>query len=289
MDSDRQQCADQILEAIEYGQLSKEEIERRLNQIINDELSAPEDTGYDAAKVELCNSLLWQLQTHGQIHLQSPSEKAKEKVKMDYSSHKRKVALIRRSIYAAASILIILVGLTVLDVISPIQWFTRQSVNDEQQFIVEGHSISVNALTKAIAEHQTNGSSSLSTSSYSELVGFLGFDPGIPEMISDGFDITDYQVLVRAQYIKICCQYGNEPSIVLWMTLYKDVDQAYTQFEQDADGYVIVINDVKVYKYTNAGRVSYLWISNNTLFKLSSDDPESINDEIVQSFLRRYR
>ena len=81
MDSDRHHCADQILEAIEYGQLSKEEIERRLNKIIDDELSEPVDADYDATKVELCNSLLWQLRTHGRVKMQLPSDQARDRIK----------------------------------------------------------------------------------------------------------------------------------------------------------------------------------------------------------------
>ncbi len=35
---DRQMIADQILEAIEYGELPREEIERRLNRIVEEEM-----------------------------------------------------------------------------------------------------------------------------------------------------------------------------------------------------------------------------------------------------------
>lgn len=288
MDSDRHHCADQILEAIEYGQLSKEEIERRLNQIIDDELSAPVDTGYDAAKVELCNSLLWQLHTHGKIHLQSPSEKAKEKIKMDYSSHKRKVATIRHSIYAAASILIILVGLTALDVISPIQWFSRQSVNDEQQFFVEGHSINVDIIEEAIAEHKSTENTSFSTTDRTALVSFLGFDPGIPISISASFKAVQYDVLVMKRYIMITCQYGEDPSIVLFLTIYTDVDHALIQYEQDKEGESINLEGFQIYKYMNADRINYLWINDNAIYRLTSSTSSLLNDKLVQSlFVRR--
>lgn len=133
MDYDRQECADQILEAIEYGQLSKEEMERRLNQIINDELSGPVDANYDAGKVELCNSLLWQLQTHGRIELQSPSEHIKQKIARAHTIHKRRKTIAKRSIYAATAVLLLFVGLTATSVISPVQWFTGRSSVDEQR------------------------------------------------------------------------------------------------------------------------------------------------------------
>ena len=58
MGSDRQIIAMQILKAIDYGNLSLDEIVKRLNQIIEAELNVPFDTEIDHVKVKLCCSLL---------------------------------------------------------------------------------------------------------------------------------------------------------------------------------------------------------------------------------------
>ena len=67
MDSERKSIAKQILEAIEYGNISESEVERRLDRILDEELNVSIHTKVDMTKVNLCNSLLWQLYTHGRI------------------------------------------------------------------------------------------------------------------------------------------------------------------------------------------------------------------------------
>ncbi len=285
MENDRQQCADQVFETIEYGQLSREETEKRLNQIIEEELSGPVDADYDAAKVELCNSLLWQLQTHGKIESQSPSDIAKANIKRDFAARKRKTTRVRRFICAAAAILVVFLGLTALDVISPIQWFTIKPINDEQQFLIEGHSISVDVIDKAIAEHLMAERTSLSTNEYSELIDFLGFDPEMPLSIAANYEAVQYEAHVRNRSIRISCQYGEDPSIVLFLTMYRDVDQAHAQYEQDQEGVCIYVNGFQIYKYTNNDRVNYLWINNAAIYRLTSSNSSVLNDELMQSLL----
>ena len=61
MGSDRLTIIVQILKAIDYGNLSLDEIERRLEQIIEAELNVPFGTEIDHVKVKLCCSLLYKL------------------------------------------------------------------------------------------------------------------------------------------------------------------------------------------------------------------------------------
>ena len=51
MDSDRQMIVDQILKAIDYGNLPRDEIERRLVQIIETELNVPFNAEINKEKV----------------------------------------------------------------------------------------------------------------------------------------------------------------------------------------------------------------------------------------------
>ena len=290
MDQDRQSCVDQILEAIEYGHLSYEEIERRLNKTIDDELSGSLDSEYNATKVELCNSLLWQLKTHGKLELHTPSENIKEKIQSNHTVYKHKKAVLHRSICAVAAVLVFVVGVTLLSGISPIQWFTSKSSEDEQQYIVELNSISIDTISKAIAEHSESGILSLSTSDYSELIHFLGFDPFIAPDIAGSYTIDKYNARVSQDNIFLSCRYRNtltasDLSLVLREYFYLSSDQAYTRFEQDKEGDQITIHGIMVYKYMNSNRTNYVWIHNNTVYSVTTDasgeDCEKLLNDII--------
>ena len=57
MCNDRNTAADQILKTIEYGLLPVAEIERRLEQTLNEALAGPIGAEYDSVKAELCCSI----------------------------------------------------------------------------------------------------------------------------------------------------------------------------------------------------------------------------------------
>lgn len=92
MNSNRQAIALEILKIIEYGNLSRDEIERRLEQIIDAELNVPLYAEINKEKVDLCNSLLWELYTQGRcdIKFKDNTEDSKkrliEKLKKDIKS-----------------------------------------------------------------------------------------------------------------------------------------------------------------------------------------------------------
>ena len=292
MDSDRQQCADQILEAIEYGQLSREEIEGRLNQIIDDELSGAIDADYKATKIEICNSLLWQLQTHGSVKLQTPSEKAKDIIKIKHTTYKRKIARVRRSIYAAVSVLVVFVGLTALGTISPIQWFTRQSIDNEQQYLIEGHEISIDYVSKAIAEHDGTENNVLSTSDPDELRAFLGFDPQFPSSLNSMYIPTKYNAIIESQSIKISVQYeptdkisSDAQLISIRLTLFNSVEGARISYQQNAEGEYVVFDSVSVYRYTNTWTSNYLWLEGHTIVKFITSMPFDEADKYVNEII----
>lgn len=292
MDNDRQKCADQILETIEYGQLSEEETERRLNKIIDDELSEPVDADYDATKVELCNSLLWQLRTHGRVKMQLPSDQARDRIKRSLTAHKRKEAGVRRFIYAAVAALAVFLGLTALNVISPIQWFTRESINEEQQYLIEGHEISIDYIAKAIAEHENAGNIALTTSDPNELESFLGFDPRLPDSLNAVYSPTRYDAHIDSQSIRINAQYqevdnanSDAPLISIRLTLFTSVEEARISYEQNAEGEFIVVENTNVYRYTNTWTSNYLWLEDHTLVKLLTSLPFIEADKYVEEII----
>ena len=81
MDTDRQAIADQILQ-------------RRLNQILEEELTVPSNSDESLVRIDLCNSLLWQLSNHGECNYQDHLAERKEVVSQKYQFYKRRKALV---------------------------------------------------------------------------------------------------------------------------------------------------------------------------------------------------
>ena len=71
MNSDRQAIAREILKTIEYGNLPRDEIERRLEQMIDKELNVPLSVEINKEKVDLCTSLLCKFYTHDRDNISS--------------------------------------------------------------------------------------------------------------------------------------------------------------------------------------------------------------------------
>lgn len=294
MSHDRQAIADEILKAIEYGHLPTDEIERRLQRIKDEELSGSVYDEYNKTKVDICTSLLCHLYTDGQFSLDDRSDNIEQRIADRQDSYIKHKKTMTRGFIAVAAVLVLFVSLAVFDVISPIQWFSSKSINDEQQFAIQGHEIDIQTITTAIAEH--SGQGELSTSNEEDVHRFIGFDPQIPHSIRDIYIADYFYVYISNHYIKICCDYkcknsdAEQNSISLWMTFYTDMERAYLEYEQDETGEIISISNEHVYKYTNSDRINYLWTMNNVVFRLALHEPNNIEGiDFVREIITRSR
>ena len=294
MGPDRQIIADQILKAIDYGNLPRDEIERRLNQIIDTELDVPSNTEINQEKVDLCSSLLHQLYTHGVIDHDETMEKSKEAVIKRFAKHKKRVSIAKYAIRSIAAALILVIGLSLFNIIPPIRWFTGTSTDDEQQYIVQGHVISTQTIANAIAEHEGNDSY---VADSEELVNeYLGFDIGLSETLIQDYKAQMYYVSIVPEYINIICDYvkgtdGKESRIRIIKTVFIDTDYALFTYEQDATGDMIRICNYDVYRFINTEYVNYLWLDNNIMYNVNSNDQFSSLTSIIEDIMlgRNYK
>ena len=149
MCNDRNTVAEQILKTIEYGLLPVAEIERRLEQTISEALAGPIGAEYDNVKAELCCSLLQRIYSGTDFEMRA--EKIKSRITQRYLAWKRRKQILIRGISAAAAVLVLFTVLNALNILSPIRWFTGESTEDEQQYIVQGHQIGSDIIRRAIA------------------------------------------------------------------------------------------------------------------------------------------
>lgn len=216
MSDDRQTCADQILKAIDYGKLPADETQARLRQMIRDELSGAEQSDSGRLRVELCNSLLWQFYTHGEVQgLGADDDAMKARIEKGYARRRRRKRLMTRAMISLTTAVVLLVGLTAAGMIQPLRWFTGRSTEDEQQYIIEGHEVKAPEVSTAFAEPDHSGSAiataitahhaegELSTDRVEELKDFLGFDPAFPETFPNGERAVSYEALIGKRSITV--------------------------------------------------------------------------------------
>lgn len=294
MSNDRQTCADQILKAIDYGKLPANETEARLRQMIQDELSRAEQSESGKTRVELCNSLLWQLYTRGEVRgIGADDDEMKARIEKGYTRRRRRKRLMTRTMISLTAALVLLVGLTAAGVIFPYRWFTGRSTEDEQQYIVEGHEISIQTISDAIAEHKSRGNADrLQTSDNSEIIDFLGFDPYIPVTLCDRYSAYLYEVLFGQTQIRIRCDYSIDglptktSPIYIVIRYFDDLEMAYLSIEQDEEGETISICGVDVYRFMNYDREGYIWIQGSKIISLYSQDSQETAKKCVEEIIR---
>lgn len=284
MDSDRHNAADQILKAIDYGNISESEIERRIDKLLDNELNVPIHTKVNLTKVNLCNSLLWQLYTHGRVAYESHMETSKKVVEKYYTKYKHKRRLVNGGLRIIVLSLLLFIMLTTFQ---SKQWFEKTSTEDGQQYSVEYHEVEGTAIAKAIDEHDSFDE--LSTNLADEVDRFLGFSYRFPSSIGASYYVSNYHVLIMPEFISIICEYRDEQfedaNITLQVELFTNEEEARIQYEQDIEGKEVMISNVIVYKYTNIGKTRYIWAKGNKIYKLSNNGSEAIVEQDIQNII----
>ena len=284
MENERRAVAEQILKTIEYGLLPVAEIERRLEQTISEALAGPIGAEYDNVKAELCCSLLQRIYSGENFAFEAHAEIIKSRITQRYLALKRRKKILIRGISAAAAVLVLSTVLNALNILSPIRWFTGESTEDEQQYIVRGHQIGSDIIRRVIAEHTESGVLSLSfTPNYTDVTDFLGFDPMLPRAINDEYKATEYTSLIMPNMITVACYYGE--NVLFHKKMFVNVSEAYMSYEQDREGEHIVIGGVSVYTYHNANRQGWLWFKDATIYSMTIPDTVADAQNLVERMM----
>lgn len=204
MNKEREFLARTILKEIEYGRLPAAETERRLNRIIDRELSGPIDRPVNTELISLCSGLIMKL--HGAAPIEYDIDALLAAARRSEPQKAKSVP--RRSwrfviAAAAALIVVILGGLGIFRT----QWFARYSSEDQEQFIIEGREFGKGNSAGADIDVYASKDKSIRTQSIEELINFLGFDPHFPEEICQGYPANDYFGNIGGSQIMAHCYY----------------------------------------------------------------------------------
>lgn len=271
-----------ILKTILNGDLSKKEIERRLQEVIDEELSGPLDAPADMELVEKCQSLLWELATNGSIPYPDHAEESKQKLvqKLEQPSFGRRTSFLRRLIVVAAAFVLVC-GLSLIS----IRWITGTSSPDGEQYIVQGHEITVDMIQHCIAEHMEEGQ--FTTTSREEAETYLGFRIPLPDQLLDGYECEKYYLNATPLWIQCLCRYTyDEQNINITLYCLTDVNDSILFMEQNEVGNKRCIDEIEIYVSENIDNIAMTWFDGNVVYDMMGQFTIDQGLDIVKNMRR---
>lgn len=266
MDSSKREAQTQ-LEAIKQsildGRLTHGQICDALAEEIKKELqkSAEEvDIEYVLACQRLIASLHSKEAAQAESHAEHNFEVAHAKLQQEkHSVQKGRKRAIRYG-FAVAFLLVVLAGADIL--------LTKRQINvsyspDHEQIVYDGMMTMPGILEMAGADIQGDAVQELTTKNWDEVVAFLGYVPGMPTWIPDGWVLDEYYCAIFKNFsifdVTYSCQGFNE-YLAYSIEHYYGSEPLHGTFEQDGIGYeTFTATGQRLYITSNTGSSVILW------------------------------
>ena len=272
MDSSKREAQTQ-LEAIKQsildGRLTHGQICDALAEEIKKELqkSAEEvDIEYVLACQRLIASLHSKEAARTESHAEHNFEAAHAKLRQEkHSVQKGRKRAIRYG-FAVAFLLVVLAGADIL--------LTKRQINvsyspDHEQIVYDGTMTMPGISEVAGADAQTDTVQELTTKNWDEVVAFLGYVPGMPTWIPDGWVLDEYYCAIFKSFsifdVTYSCQEFNE-YLAYSIEHYYSSEPLHGTFEQDEIGHeAVTATGQQLYITSNTGSSVILWHDNSNV------------------------
>lgn len=282
MDGERKSGTERILSAIEYGKLSNDETERRLCELVEAEVNKT-DSEADMELIRACQSLMWQLHTHGDNLYDSHYDANKARIDQRIRSKASIVntaKAVAKTLVAAAAVMLLFVGIR-------FSWFEHSDTPDGQQHVITGQEITVEMVQAAIAENVGKGT--FETTDLNELRSAIGFDPQIPEKLADEWQVSTCMVRFARRNIQVTVAYSNkyavnEP-IKFIINYYTNASDGHLTLEQSYKGDDVRIGNQTVYLSSNIDNYIACWSKNNIVYEINCAANEDIFTTILSEIV----
>lgn len=153
-----------------------------------------------------------------------------------------------------------------------------------------GRSMTREMMIAAIERHAGPPIEQLAAGDLKELEEYLGVSLDHLALDEIGWLINRTDSFVSDIYIGSHIHYFkmSDPQITVRMSFisFPDISEAWTTVEQDGEGIYKRIEGVNVYCYTNCGYNGCLWIDGLTVYRLSTDQPRAVLDEVAAQLIR---
>ena len=266
MDSSKREAQNQ-LEAIKQsildGRLTHGQICDALAEEIKKELqkSAEEvDVEYVLACQRLIASLHPKKAAQAESHAEHNFQAAHAKLQQEkHSVQKGRKRAIRYG-FAVALLVAVLTGADIL--------LTKRQINvshspDHEQIVYDGMMTMPGILEMAGADIQGDAVQELTTKNWDEVVAFLGYVPGMPTWIPDGWVLDEYYCAIFKNFsifdVTYSCQEFNE-YLAYSIEHYYSSEPLHGTFEQDEIGHeAVTATGQRLYITSNTGSSVILW------------------------------
>lgn len=287
MDGERKSCTERILSAIEYGKLPNDETERRLCELVEAEVNKT-DSEADMELIKACQSLMWQLHTHGERPYDSHFSENKAMIGKRLrrkSVVTNAIKSVGKTLAAAAAIVLVVLGLR-----GDFQWnwLEHDDTEDQQQHIITGAEIGVEMIQKAIAENLDIGQ--IRVTSPHDIPQYFDFVP-VPQTINEMwlFQLADVTVTPGFACIDVLYENAKTQSNALYSAfLFLNPEEAYFTFEQSAEGYSVMVDGHQVYITKNIDKWVVCWTDGLVFVRITGEFQEQEVLLITQCFLKEW-
>ena len=183
------------------------------------------------------------------------------------SGRKSGLVPLRRVLISVAVIFVLILG---AEVLLPYKWLFGKPSLDDRQYVVQGASIDAGIS----AQGDDVGSDSIKeiqTSDFAEVVKFLGYEPFVPNVVNEGWNLVVYEAkLIEGvkRFAAIFERTQGEKALQYEERVFDDINIAIVELEQNKTGFHTVINGKTVYFYNNMDVSGCVWLENLTFSNL---------------------
>ena len=197
-----------------------------------------------------------QAESHAEHNFQAAHAKLQQEKHSVQKGRKRAI----RYGFAVAFLLVVLAGADIL--------LTKRQINvshspDHEQIVYDGMMTMPGISEVAGADAQTDTVQELTTKNWDEVVAFLGYVPGMPTWIPDGWVLDEYYCAIFKNFsifdVTYSCQGFNE-YLAYSIEHYYGSEPLHGTFEQDEIGYeTFTATGQRLYITSNTGSSVILW------------------------------
>lgn len=197
-----------------------------------------------------------QAESHAEHNFQAAHAKLQQEKHSVQKGRKRAI----RYGFAVAFLLVVLAGADIL--------LTKRQINvsyspDHEQIVYDGMMTMPGILEMAGADIQGDAVQELTTKNWDEVVAFLGYVPGMPTWIPDGWVLDEYYCAIFKNFsifdVTYSCQGFNE-YLAYSIEHYYGSEPLHGTFEQDGIGYeTFTATGQRLYITSNTGSSVILW------------------------------
>ena len=197
-----------------------------------------------------------QAESHAEHNFQAAHAKLQQEKHSVQKGRKRAI----RYGFAVTFLLVVLAGADIL--------LTKRQINvsyspDHEQIVYDGMMTMPGILEMAGADIQGDAVQELTTKNWDEVVAFLGYVPGMPTWIPDGWVLDEYYCAIFKNFsifdVTYSCQGFNE-YLAYSIEHYYGSELLHGTFEQDGIGHeAVTATGQQLYITSNTGSSVILW------------------------------